>query len=125
MTDALFEVEAPRANTHACTGPSCHFCEWLDGKAAKVKGTRAAKLDPRWSREAVEWRRGMIDGDLFTADDLIDAIGLPDGHPNQIGALFRQWHQARQIAPTDRHYTSQRASNHARRQIVWEVRRGL
>jgi ribosomal protein L3 len=124
VTDALFEVESPRANTHACTGPSCHFCEWLDGKAAKAKGTRAVKLDPRWSREAVEWRRTMIEGDTFTADDLVDAIGLPDGHPNQIGALFRQWHEAKAIRPSGTR-SSQRASNHARRIQVWEVRRGL
>lgn len=123
--ETLFDVDTERPKTHACTGPECSFCAWLDGQAAKSKATKAVRLDPRWAHEAVEWRRTLVEGDLFTADDLIWAIGLPDGHPNQIGALFRQWHQAGTIRPTNRHYTSQRKSNHARRQTVWEVSRVL
>lgn len=124
MTDALFDVETPRANTHACTGPSCHFCEWLDGKAAKAKAVKATKLDPRWAHEAVEWRRSLDPHEIFTADDLVDAIGLPDGHPNQIGALFRQWSEANVIKAVG-YKASKRASNHARPIQVWQVRHGL
>jgi len=118
--DILFdETPAARQDVHACTGPGCHFCEWLDGRAAKRKATDAVRFDPRWRHEANEWRREHI-GARVTADDLIDAIGLPDGSPNQIGALFRQWahmfmcRQAGTVA-------SGRASNHARRVIIWEV----
>jgi hypothetical protein len=124
MAETLFDIEAERPKTHACTGPSCHFCEWLDGHEAKDAGTDAANIDPRWALEAGAWRRTLVDGDLFTADDLIAAIGLPDGHPNQIGALFRLWHKAATIRPRG-HSPSTRASNHARMIQVWQVRRGL
>ena len=124
INDALFDLEQPRKNTHACTGPSCHFCEWLDGHVAKDNATERVNLDPRWTIEAGEWRRTMIEGDLFTADDLVEAVGLPDGHPNQIGALFRLWHKACLIRPRGQ-APSIRASNHARMVKVWEVRRGL
>lgn len=122
MTDALFDVLDPgkvRQSTHSCTGPGCHFCGWLDGHKAKVKATRAVKYDPRWLHEATEWRRDQI-GNQITADDLIDAIGLPDGHPNQIGALFATWAQANliRLAGVRR---SHRDSNHARQIKVWEV----
>jgi len=124
MTDALFDLETERPKTHACTGRECHFCSWLDGHQAKQAGTTAANIDPRWAIEAGQWRRTMVEGDLFTADDLIDAIGLPDGHPNQIGALFALWHKAGTIRPRGT-TASTRASNHARALRVWQVRRGL
>ena len=122
MLDTLFDVfdsGKARHTTHSCTGPGCHFCEWLDGHKAKAKATRAVKYDPRWLHEATEWRRSQI-GNQITADDLINAIGLPDGHPNQIGALFASWAQANliRLAGVRR---SHRDSNHARQIKVWEV----
>jgi hypothetical protein len=101
--DTLFDPPpAARASTHACTGPGCYFCAWLDGRAAKTKAVKAVKYDPRWLHEAVEWRRSRI-GLEVTADDLIACIGLPDGHPAQIGALFSQWAQAGMIRLTGTH----------------------
>jgi hypothetical protein len=122
MLEDLFDVQElqpQRAMTHACTGPGCHFCEWLDGHQAKAKGTQAVNYDPRWLHEATEWRRGQI-GREITADDLIEAIGLPDGHPNQIGALFRKW-AGMGLARQTGLVQSRRNSNHARRVIIWEV----
>lgn len=120
MTDTLFDPPpAARSTTHACTGPGCYFCSWLDGQAAKTKAVKAVKFDPRWLHEAVEWRRNSV-GRLVTADDLIDVIGLPDGHPNQIGALFSQWAQSGMIRLTGTR-PSHRDSNHARQIKVWEV----
>ena len=99
MLDTLFDVfdaGKARQTTHSCTGPGCHFCEWLDGHKAKAKATRAVKYDPRWLHEATEWRR------------------------NQIGALFATWAQANliRLAGVRR---SHRDSNHARQIKVWEV----
>lgn len=121
---ALFDVEDTRASTHACTGPACRFCEWLDGHAAKAKAQREVRIDPRWSYDAGTWRRGLPEGATFTADDLIDALGLPDGHPNQVGAVINQWHKAHLIAYSGT-APSRRASNHARRIVVWRATHGL
>lgn len=122
MLDTLFDVFDPgkaRQTTHSCTGPGCHFCEWLDGHKAKAKATRAVNYDKRWLHEATEWRRSQI-GNQITADDLIDAIGLPDGHPNQIGALFNLWAQGGFTTLTGVR-PSHRSSNHARQIRTWRV----
>ena len=120
MEATLFDPPpAARATTHACTGPSCSFCEWLDGHAAKTKAVKAVNFDIRWLQEATEWRWTMR-GHEITADTLIDAIGLPDGHPNQIGALFSKWAQAGFIRLV-KGRASHRNSNHARQIKVWEV----
>jgi hypothetical protein len=120
MEATLFDPPpAARATTHACTGPSCSFCEWLDGRAAKTKAVKAVNFDPRWLHEATEWRSTMV-GREITADALIDVIGLPDGHPNQIGALFSKWAQSGfiRLVGVER---SHRDSNHARQIRVWQV----
>ncbi len=120
--ETLFDVFEPvkaRSTTHACTGPGCSFCEWLDGHQAKHKGTRAVTYDPRWLNDATAWRRTVI-GLEITADDLIDAIGLPDGHPNQIGALFNLWAQGWFTTLTGVR-ASHRSSNHARQIKTWKV----
>lgn len=120
MTETLFDPPpSARSTTHSCTGPGCYFCEWLDGRKAKAKATAAVKYDPRWLHEATEWRRSKI-GNQVTADDLIKAIGLPDGHPNQIGALFSTWAQSNLIALAGVR-RSHRDSNHARQIKVWQV----
>lgn len=120
MTDTLFDPPpAARSTTHACSGPGCSFCEWLDGQHAKRKAVNAVKYDPRWLHEATEWRQTRI-GLEVTADDLIEAIGLPDGHPNQMGALWAMWAQSgfTRLVGTR---PSRRDTNHARQIKVWEV----
>lgn len=120
MTEHLFDTAPPeRAKVHACTGPGCAFCEFVDGSKAKTRATEAVIYDPRWVYEATEWRRGVL-GQWVTADDLVDQIGLPDRHPNQIGALFRQWAAFGLIERTGS-TQSRRDSNHARTISVWKV----
>jgi hypothetical protein len=120
MTETMFEIPPPARNTtHACGGPGCQFCQWLDGQGAKAKGVQAVNYDPRWLIEATDWRRTRV-GLEVTADDLVEAIGLPDGHPNQIGALFARWAQSGFIRLSGVR-RSHRDSNHARQIRVWEV----
>lgn len=122
MLEDLFDVQElvpARQTTHACTGPGCSFCEWLDGHKAKAKAVKSVNYDPRWLHEATDWRSTVV-GTEITADDLIDAIGLPDGHPNQIGALFNMWAQGGWITLTGVR-PSHRASNHARQIRTWQV----
>jgi len=120
--DALFELpdlEQVRRTTHACTGPGCHFCEWLSGQQARDRAVTVIRMDPAWLEAATVWRRDHIGADI-TADDLVEAVGLPEGSPNQIGALFRKWAQMGLCRVVD-YKKSQRNSNHARRILVWEV----
>jgi hypothetical protein len=118
--DTLFDIPAQaRSTTHGCTGPGCTFCEWLDGRAAKARAVDAVRFDPRWRHEANQWRVEHV-GDTVTADDLIAAIGLPDGSPNQVGALFRQWATMSVVRQAGTE-SSRRDTNHARRIIRWQV----
>jgi len=118
--DTLFDIPAQaRSTTHGCTGPGCAFCEWLDGRAAKARAVDAVRFDPRWRHEANQWRSAHI-GNIVTADDLIAAIGLPDGSPNQVGALFRQWATMSVVRQAGTE-SSRRDTNHARRIIRWQV----
>lgn len=124
MEETLWEVEHPRRNTHACAGPSCQFCAWLDGHRAKELAHSRIKLDQRWVHDALDWRQKLEPGTHITADDLIEAIGLPDGTPNQVGYLFATWKSAKVITAVGS-VASKRRSNHARELTVWEVCHGL
>ena len=115
MTDTLFEVE------HKCRGPWCRYCETrtgIEAKKAAVKAVRDA-TDEEWDWRAQQWIIELGRGRMFTADDLVDAIGLPVGSSNQVGAFFH-WLSKACIITFHGYTTSKRKSNHGRLIREWE-----
>lgn len=99
--------------THACAGDVCQVCALT--RNAPNTGVRK---DSRWWTEAGRFLHTLAPGALFTADDLVDLIGLPDGNPNQVGACVRAWAAGDHIV----HHgftASTRASNHGRVLRMW------
>lgn len=106
---------------HACGGPYCRVCELTrTGEQAKDKGTKAVSKDPAWWHEAAQWLNTQPLGITFTADDLTNAIGLPHGTGNQVGACIRSWAAADRITPAG-YETAARKSSHGRVLRVWQV----
>ena len=101
---------------HNCTGKTCTYCERQDREDAQA----LAEIDPQWRSLATIWLKTIDIGGLLNADLLIADIGKPDGHPNQIGALFRAWSAAGRIASQGNYVTSSRESNNSRSIRVWK-----
>ena len=116
--DALFALDLN------CTNCGRHMadnvCPWCIAKEPKAAGMKAANVDPEWQHRAIEYRRNLGLGAIFTADDLIDAVGLPTGSSNQIGAVLNGWAKRGWIVPAD-YTTSTRKSNHGRVLRSWRV----
>ena len=100
---------------HSCTGLLCTYCERFNREDADT----LAMIDPKWRMQATIYRKNIAIGGLMTADDLIEQIGLPAGSSNQVGALFRAWHQAGMIASQGNYVLSTRESNNSRSIRVW------
>ena len=115
MTGTLFEPE------HKCPGPWCRYCETRTGTEAKKAAIKAVRdaTDDEWDRRAQQWIIEVGRGQTFTADDLVEAIGLPVGSSNQIGAFFH-WLSMAYIIKYHGYATSKRASNHGRLIREWE-----
>lgn len=126
MTEALFGMfteGAPRLPmpVHAHTDP-CTFCATRDGAGARDAGIKAtARRDLEWWTRAEAWVDNCTDhGTTFTADDLIEAIGLPDGCSNAVGAFLSTQRRFGLIEPVG--FTeATRPSSHARVLRVWRV----
>lgn len=122
---ALFDaVDYPASPApHACAGSACQVCELTRTSAdAKHLGTTRTRRDPAWWAEATRWLDRQPVGLTFTADDLTQAVGLPDGSSNQVGAIVRTWAVQDLIEPIG--YTeSTRLSNHGRVLRIWQVAR--
>ena len=93
----------------------CTYCERFDREDTQV----LAEIDPQWRMQATIFRKSLAIGQLFSADVLIDAIGKPLGHPNQIGALFRSWNSQGLIESQGNFVVSTRESNNGRVIRVW------
>ena len=120
MSDALFELDAKPTNLHACTGTGCTWCAWRDGTLAKAAGMTATDKDPEWSARADAWLGSLYVGVVVSADDLIEACGLPVGSPNQVGARFARWAKAGRIREHG-YARATRKQSHARRLVQWQV----
>ena len=116
--DALFDqigdIQLDRPG-HNCTGQLCTYCERFDREDVQV----LAEIDPQWRMQATIFRKSLAIGGLFSADLLIEAIGKPLGHPNQIGALFRSWNSQGLIESQGNFVVSTRESNNGRSIRVW------
>ena len=85
-------MEELDANTcgHGAEAPRyCALCR-RDGEARKQQGTsRAAQAQSDYHELAcAQIRTFARTGEPFTADDLVEVIGLPEGSGNVIGAAF-------------------------------------
>ena len=114
LFDQLGDVQLDRPG-HNCTGQLCTYCERFDREDVHV----LAQIDPAWRMQATIFRKSLAIGGLFSADVLIDAIGKPLGHPNQIGALFRSWNSQGMIESQGNFVVSTRESNNGRVIRVW------
>ena len=114
--DSLFwpdvKMDHPR---HNCTGQLCTYCERFNRQDVET----LAEIDSQWRMQATIFRKSLAIGQLFSADVLIDAIGKPLGHPNQIGALFRSWNSQGLIQSEGNFVVSTRESNNGRVIRVW------
>ncbi len=114
LFDQIGDVQLDRPG-HNCTGQLCTYCERFDRQDTQV----LAEIDPAWRMQATIFRKSLAIGQLFSADVLIDAIGKPIGHPNQIGALFRSWNSQGMIESQGNFVVSTRESNNGRVIRVW------
>lgn len=105
--------------THAhYTG--CHFCENFRERAAQA-GQNVALLhaDPNWVKRAETWLKHLAQGTEFTADDLVESVGLPKtGSTNAIGALFASFAR-RELIEKVGYTEAKRMSSHSRVIRVW------
>lgn len=75
----------------------------------------------RWIEAADTWFDSLPSGYQYTADDLVEAIGLPskDGKNGAIGAKMKSWN--REGVARGLSYTSTaRTTSHARPVMLWE-----
>ena len=114
LFDRIGDVQLDRP-WHNCTGQLCTYCERFDREDVQV----LAEIDPQWRMQATIFRKSLAIGGLFSADLLIEAIGKPLGHPNQIGALFRAWNSQGLIESQGNYVVSTRESNNGRSIRLW------
>ena len=118
----LFDLPEP---CHTCGRPTesgaCTWCAGaLTGLIAAERAMRRVSVDPEWSQRAAKWITGRRASAVFTADDLIEAVGLPTGSPNQVGATIRAWAAAGIIRP-DGYAKAARKASHGRVLRMWQV----
>lgn len=125
MTDALFALPVAcsscgRPETHS----GCAWCATRTGPAAQAAAVTAIRRDPEWQARADDWLRSLRDfgptGWLVTADHLVDAVGLPDGSPNQVGAIFQRWARKGWVKAAG-HAQATRKVSHGRWLRSWAV----
>ena len=115
LFDSIGDIQLDRP-VHNCTGQLCTYCERFNRQDVEI----LAEIDKTWRIQATIYRKSLAIGGLFTADTLIDSIGLPDGHPNQIGALFRSWSSMGVITSMGNYVVSTRESNNGRSIRMWK-----
>ena len=93
---------------------------------AAREGMDAAERAERvqeWKAKAEAWLAAKYAGDIFSADDLVEAIGLPDegvARNNVVGAWMAA--KSRHGTITFRSFTrSRRVIGHGNLQRVWKV----
>lgn len=95
-----------------------------EGKRLQQEGQEAAlasRAAMTWTEQAERWL--LSRSSPFTADDLVDTVGLPRGSagPNQnnaVGALVKSWSRRGLIHPIG-YKTARRVKSHGRTLRVW------
>lgn len=78
-----------------------------------------------WKQQAERWLDEQPQGRLFTADDLVGDVGLPDvgqGRNNVVGAWTNAQQRRRRIEFTGRLDKSRRVEGHGNLQRLWRVK---
>ena len=125
MTEALFAIPA---SCGSCgrpeTSSGCAWCATRTGLQAQGRAVTAIRRDPEWQARADDWLRELRDfgetGFLATSDALVEAIGLPDGSPNQVGAIFPRWARKGWVKAAG-HTQATRKEAHGRWVRTWAV----
>lgn len=92
-------------------------------EAGMEQALRAERV-AAWKTDAARWIEAQPAGLLFTADDLVEAIGLPDtgpGRNNVVGAWIGSQRKQRRIEFTGELRTSRRVEGHGNLQRQWRV----
>lgn len=96
----------------------------LAGDAGMARALRAERV-ARWREQADQWLDAQPYGTLFTADDLVAAVGLPDsgqGRNNVVGAWVGSQARRGLIEFTGRMGKSRRVEGHGNLQRLWRVK---
>ena len=100
----------------------------IGAEVARQEGIDRADTAPRvqmWKVAADFWLAARPAGYELTADDLVEAIGLPDppargqNRNNVVGAVIAAWSATRRIEWTGRWGSSTRVIGHRNPQRVW------
>lgn len=90
------------------------------GLALAEKGCDdALSVQVAWSLAADDWLAQLDPGEQFTADDLVAAVGLPDGSHNAVGAWVRGSAAGGRIADSGTVRKATRVASRTRRLVVW------
>lgn len=116
------QVETVTTTTPIRSGPSV-VTSTGDHRRDRGMGLAEGAVAPEWSEKAnreVETLAGL--GVPFTADDLIEAVGMPEGHPNAVGPVFAAASRRGLIEQVGWRKAAGRASQQSRRLAVWRGR---
>lgn len=101
---------------------TCLFCAASnDGREAGRVASELAHMaaDPEWAEKAWAWIvRKAEAGEMFTADNLVEAVGMPDAHRNAVGGLIRRASTSKLIQSVGT-TQSTRKETHGRLVRVW------
>jgi hypothetical protein len=86
---------------------------------AGIAQTLEAEAHIEWRTDAYHWLALLAYGQEITSADLIDAVGMPPGSPNAVGAVIRTASMQGLIEPTERFIKSARPNRHAATVRVW------
>jgi hypothetical protein len=86
---------------------------------AGIAQTLEAAAHLEWRTDAYHWLARLTYGQEITSTDLIEAIGMPPGSPNAVGAVIRSASTQGLIEPTERFIKSNRPNRHAATVRVW------
>lgn len=99
----------------------------VEAKRLADEGMERARRAHRvtiWKLEADAWLATLAPGTVFTADELVAAVGLPDIGPtrnNVVGAWFSAKSKSGQLRFENRMRKSKRPERHGNANRVWSV----
>lgn len=107
---------------HRCVGKD--WCRVCAENAAAVGMQAALEAKPLWRERADLWFKMLDLGVTFTSEDLVDAVGFPNGEQgtnqnNAVGAYMRALSSRGLVQKVDIR-SSQRVSSHGAALVVWK-----
>lgn len=119
------EEASPAVQSPSPGGVSSSSLAAVEGAAdAGMEEALRAERVGRWKEQAEWWLEQQVSGFVFTADDLVASIGLPDTGParnNVVGAWINAQARHRRIEFSGELRKSRREAGHGNLQRVWRV----